>query len=59
MSAHSLFSLAHAQHGLNAFTFFFYALIFSMFLNNLMVKSPITKKIKNNIFEEITYYRYL
>jgi len=26
-----------------------------MFLSNLRVKSPITKKIENNVFEGITY----
>jgi len=47
-----LLSLANAQHRQNTFMqnhFFF------MFLNNLRVKSPIKKKIKNHIFEGISY----
>jgi len=34
-------------------------IVFSMFLSTLRVKSPITKKIKNNIFEGMTYQCYI
>jgi len=34
-------------------------IIFSISLNNLRVKSPITKKVKNNNFEGMTYWFYI
>jgi len=47
--------LAHVQHRQNAFTQYH----FFMFLSNLRVKLNITKKIKNIIFERITYLYYI
>jgi len=52
MSAHYFFSLSGPRatytKRINAESFFF------MFLSNLRVKSPITKKMENNIFEGMT-----